>query len=55
MEEVERLTLRGFPKILDLLEKEFLAIRSMRCIGQSNVDLRGVLLSVALEELATVS
>jgi hypothetical protein len=39
--EFERLTLQGFPKTLDLLEKEFFAIRSMRRLGQSNADLRG--------------
>jgi hypothetical protein len=29
MKELGRLTLQGYPKILDLLEKEFFAIRGM--------------------------
>jgi hypothetical protein len=29
MKELERLTLQGFPKIFDLLEKEFFAILHM--------------------------
>jgi hypothetical protein len=33
MKELERLTLQGFPKIVDLLEKEFFAILRMRCFG----------------------
>jgi hypothetical protein len=36
--EVERLTLQGFSKILDLLKKEFLAVYSIRRLRQSNVD-----------------
>jgi hypothetical protein len=40
-QKLERLTLHGFPKVLDFLKDEIFGIRSPRCLGKGNVDLSG--------------
>jgi hypothetical protein len=37
-QELEKLTIHGFPKVLDFLEKELFGVRSPQSFGKSNVD-----------------
>jgi hypothetical protein len=55
VKEVQRLTLRGFSKVVDLVEKKFLAVRSMRRFRQSDVDLGSNHLQLTLRILELIA
>jgi hypothetical protein len=54
-QELQRLTLHGFPKVLDFLEKELFGIRRPRSFGKSNVDLGSNYLQLMLSVLKLVT
>jgi hypothetical protein len=54
-QELERLTLHGFPKVLDFLKKELFGIRSPQSFGKSNVDFGSDYLQLMLSVLKLVT